>query len=50
MELIQAKIKELESTSSKDFYEALYIEQQVNYWKRQLAHYQKKLETNPNYF
>lgn len=50
MELIQAKLKELENNQPSDFYESLYHEQQINYWKRQLAHYEKKLKENPNYF
>jgi hypothetical protein len=50
MESIQAKIKELESSMTGSFYDDLYIEQQINYWKRQLAHYQRKLELDSKYF
>lgn len=35
---IEAKIKELEEKVVTDFYERIYIEKTIEYWRRQLAY------------
>lgn len=49
MQEIKSKIVELEEKLTGEFFEDLYLEQQINYWKRQLQHFELKLKTNPNY-